>query len=303
MASEKLQADIVILGHIAKDIIEIDGVSRVAIGGSVYYGGIAGSHIGLKIIIITRLKKEDFPILDDFTKYGVKYFAYPSESNETSGLKNIYNSKNMEFRVCKSLGFAGLFKKEEIPEIYTKYFILGPIIAGEIDSVLLDYLSKKYKGKLCLDIQGFIRVRDKEKDEVNYYDLSQKEKEDILSRINILKIDQKEAEILTKEKDLRKAAKILGEIGPKEILISHEKGISLYAYNQRYFYPWKYIHLKGRTGRGDTAFISYVGSRITKDPEESLKFATALTSLKLENSGPFTLPLYQVESLIKKEFK
>ncbi|MBA7654118.1 hypothetical protein ES703_61993 [subsurface metagenome] len=58
----------------------------------------------------------------------------------------------------------------------------------------------------------------------------------------------------------------------------------------------------GRTGRGDTAFISYLGSRITKDPEQSLKFATALTSLKLEAPGPFNLPLYQVESLIKKEY-
>ncbi|MFW9881069.1 MAG: carbohydrate kinase, partial [Candidatus Thorarchaeota archaeon] len=58
----------------------------------------------------------------------------------------------------------------------------------------------------------------------------------------------------------------------------------------------------GRTGRGDTAFISYLGSRLNKNPEDSLKFAAALTSLKLESTGPFDLPLYQVEELIKKEY-
>ena len=31
-------ADIVILGHVAKDIIEIDGKSHDSLGGAVYYG-------------------------------------------------------------------------------------------------------------------------------------------------------------------------------------------------------------------------------------------------------------------------
>jgi len=33
-----------------------------------------------------------------------------------------------------------------------------------------------------------------------------------------------------------------------------------------------------------------------------LKFAVALTSLKLEKMGPFNLPLSQVENLIKREY-
>ena len=105
-------AEIVILGHIAKDIIKVDNESYTSLGGAVYYGGIAGSHMGLKITVITRLRKEDFEFLSVFKKNGIKYYAYPSE--ETSGLKNIYSSSNMEFRSYEPLGFAGLFKKEEI---------------------------------------------------------------------------------------------------------------------------------------------------------------------------------------------
>ena len=291
-------ADIVILGHVAKDIIEVDGESYTSIGGAVYYGGIAGSHMGLKIIIITRLKEEDYEILTAFKKNGVKYYVYPSE--ETSGLKNIYSSTNMEFRSYKPLGFAGLFKQEEIIKINSKFFVIGPITAGEVDLELLKYLKTKYPENLCLDMQGFIRFRDNKK--VFYSPLTLKEKKEIISNINVLKVDQTEAEVLTDQKNIKTAAKILLEFGPREILITHEDGISIFGNNFSHSFLWKNKSSLGRTGRGDTAFISYLGSRIKKNPKQSLKFAAALTSLKLETPGPFNLPRHQVETLIKKEY-
>ena len=61
MVQEVFESDIVIIWHFAKDIIEIDGVSKSILEGSVYLGEIAGSRMGLKVSIITRLKSEDFP--------------------------------------------------------------------------------------------------------------------------------------------------------------------------------------------------------------------------------------------------
>jgi len=271
----EVQPDIVILGHVARDIIEIDGSSYPSLGGAVYYGGIAGSHMGLNISIITRLKQEDFPFLEIFKKNGVTY--YPFTSNETSGLKNIYSSKNMEFRDYKPLGFAGLFKKEEIIEKLTpKYFVIAPIIAGEVDVELLNYLKRRYPKNLCLDIQGFIRFIDKKR--VFYKALSLEKRREVISDIHTLKLDQTESEVLTNEKDINTAAELLLESGPKEILITHEKGISVFSLNESFHFPWKNDSSRGRTGRGDTAFISYLGARITKNLEDSLKFSAALTS-------------------------
>ncbi|MHA1931176.1 MAG: PfkB family carbohydrate kinase [Promethearchaeota archaeon] len=296
MISESV--DIVILGHIAKDIIEVDNESYTSLGGAVYYGGIAGSHMGLKITIITKLKEKDFKFLSIFKKNGIKYYAYPSA--ETSGLKNIYSSSNMEFRSYEPLGFAGVFKREEIISMEPKFFVIGPIIAGEVDLELLAYLKTNYPKNLCLDIQGFIRFRDDNK--VFYSPLTLKEKKEIISNVNVLKVDQTEAEVLTTQKNINSAAKEILKFGPREILITHEEGVSVFGSNFSYNFPWKNKSLLGRTGRGDTAFISYLGSRITNTPEESLKFATALTSLKLETPGPFNLPRHQVETLIKQEY-
>ena len=298
MANELIKSDIVIIGHLAKDIIEVDGKSYISLGGAVYYGGICGSHMGLKVTIITRLKKEDYQFLEIFQKKRIKYHAHPSE--ETSGLKNIYSSENMEFRDYKPLGFAGLFKKEEIPELNTRFFVIGSIVAGEIDLELLDYIKRKYPKNLCLDIQGFIRFRDDKN--VFYSTLSLKEKQEVISKIDVLKLDQTEAEVLTSRKNISSAAKELATFGPNEILITHERGVSLYTDTNTYNYPWKNNGSIGRTGRGDTALISYLGSRIHKNPKDALKFAAALTSLKMESPGPFDLPLYHVEDLIKKEY-
>ncbi|MHA1477056.1 MAG: hypothetical protein ACTSPU_02555 [Promethearchaeota archaeon] len=298
MVKEVFESDIAIIGHIAKDIIEIDGVSKSVLGGAVYYGGLAGSQMGLKVAIITRLKAEDFPFLDPFKKNNIKYFAYPAK--ETSGIKNIYSSQNMEHRSYEPLGFAGAFNKEEIPDIRTKFFVIGSIIAGEIDLELLEYLNNRYRGKLGLDIQGFIRGLKDSK--LEYFSLTKKEKSEIMSKVDYLKVDQTEAKVLTTLSSVAKAGKQLINLGPKEVLITHKKGITLTLKNESYFFPWKNNSNTGRTGRGDTAFISYLGSRITKSPEDSLKFSAALTSLKMESIEPFSLPLSAVEKLIREEY-
>ena len=298
MVKEVFESDIVIIGHVAKDIIEIDGVSKPTLGGAVYYGGLAGSRMGLKVAIITKLKVEDFPILDSFEKHNIKYFAYPAK--ETSGIKNIYSSQNMEYRSYEPLGFAGAFNKEEIPDINTKFFVIGSIIAGEIDLELLKYLNEIYNGRLGLDIQGFIRGLKESK--MQYFNLTEKEKVEIISKVDYLKVDETEAKILTTLSSISKAGKQLTKLGPKEVLITHKNGINLSLKNGLYFFPWKNKTSIGRTGRGDTAFISYLGSRITKSPEDSLRFSAALTSLKMESIEPFSLPLSAVEKLIREEY-
>ncbi|MHA1671047.1 MAG: hypothetical protein ACTSV5_10815 [Promethearchaeota archaeon] len=292
--------DIAILGHLAKDIIEIDGVSKPSLGGGVFYGGIVGRQMNLKISIITRLKKDDFSLFNILRKKGVNIYAHPA--NETSGIHNIYKSQNMESRTYKPLGFAGSFNQSEIPKFNPKFFVIGSILAGEVRIKLLKFLSKRFKHKLCLDIQGFIRIR--ENNEIKYRMINESFKSEILSLVDILKVDQTELNVLTDETNIRKGAlKIAKDHNNiKEILITHEEGISLLIKDIFYFFPWKNKSSIGRTGRGDTAFISYLGARISKDPEEALKFSAALTSIKMESQEPFNLSIQDVENFIEKEY-
>ena len=75
-AREYLPAvDVAVIGHFAKDILVFGGQSMVSSGGSVYYGALALRRLGLRVAVVTRLRKEDFPRLDELKAEGILVFA------------------------------------------------------------------------------------------------------------------------------------------------------------------------------------------------------------------------------------
>jgi sugar/nucleoside kinase (ribokinase family) len=268
-----------VIGHFARDKIIVRGEERVSSGGSVYYGAIALRRMGLKVAVITRLKQDDFGLLDELKDEGILVFAQPAE--QTSGIENTYFTDDMDRRLCKPLGFAGPFRIEDLPDVQARTFLVGPIMAGEVDIPLLRTLSSR--GTVALDAQGFVRVR--EGDDLVFRDWPQKQEG--LALVDVLKVDTAEAEVLTVQTDVRQAVRELAAYGPKEIVLTRPQGVLVYAggeFHQASFHPRE---VRGRTGRGDTCFAGYLGRRLTADPEEACRFAAAMTSLKLEQPGPF----------------
>jgi len=287
-----VKADIAILGHFARDklVFRGTGTTEVSSGGAVYYGGIALVHLGLQVAVITRLKGEDFSLLEELREEGILVFAQPAE--QTSGMENIYFTDDMDRRICKPLGFAGPFRLEDIPDIGAKIFLIGPIMAGEVDIPLIKELAGK--GGIALDAQGFVRFREGKK--IVFKDWARKKEG--LAYVNFLKADSVEAEVLTGEKDLKSAAEKLSAYGPKEVVLTHAAGVLVYADGKYYEAPFKPRALRGRTGRGDTCFATYLGKRLTSPVEEACRFAAALTSLKLERPGPFRGSIEEVEQFL-----
>ena len=80
---------------------------------------------------------------------------------------------------------------------------------------------------------------------------------------------------------------MLYDWGAKEILISHNSEMLVYDGSDYYTCPVKARNLSGRTGRGDTTFAGYITERQHASVEESLRYCTALVSLKMETPGPF----------------
>lgn len=283
--------DIAVIGHFAKDKIIIRGEERMSSGGSVYYGGIALRRKGLKVAVITRLRQDDFGLLDELKNEGILVFAQPAE--ETSGIENIYFADDMDRRQCKPLGFAGPFRIEDMPDIQARTFLVGPIMAGEVDIPLLRTLSSK--GTMALDAQGFVRVR--EKQDLVFRDWPQKQEG--LALVDVLKVDTAEAEVLTGQTDVRQAMPELAAYGPREIMLTRPQGVLVYAGGEYHQAPFNPREVRGRTGRGDTCFAGYLGRRLTADPEEACRFAAAMASLKLEQPGPFRGSIEDVERLMR----
>jgi sugar/nucleoside kinase (ribokinase family) len=61
--------------------------------------------------------------------------------------------------------------------------------------------------------------------------------------------------------------------------------------------------VRGRIRRDDTCTGAYVSKRLLNaTPEEAILWAAAVTSLKLEERGPFRQTIDQVRVLIREEY-
>ncbi len=285
--------DIMMIGHFAKDRLVVDGRSEYASGGAVYYGSVALRRLGLDVAVVTRLHPGDFSLLDELEREGVQVFA--TAAPETSGIENIYNSADMERRICKLMSFAGPFQPGEIPDLSARIYLVASIIAGEVDLPLLKSLARR--GPVAIDIQGFVRARD------NGALVCRKwpDMAEGLAQVTYLKVDRAEAELLTGLSDMVAAAHRLAEYGPREIVLTQSSGVTVFAEKQIHQASFTPRSLDGRTGRGDTCFATYLGKRLTASPEEATRLAAAVTTLKQERSGPWRGTLADVEAVLARE--
>ncbi|PKP55511.1 ribokinase [Candidatus Atribacteria bacterium HGW-Atribacteria-1] len=284
------------MGHISIDKNIYQGESVKEIGGAVVHSSCTSYAIGYKTGILTKLYFQDKNCLEAFTIPEEDIFALNSKN--TTSIRNIYHSADRERRTCTALSIADPFTIEDIPNnIDSRIYHFAGLISGEFDNEMIKFLHNK--GKIALDVQGFLRTVGKNKEMV-FKDW--KEKKEYLSYIDYLKTDAAEAEIMTGTKDRKKAAEMLFDWGAKEIMITYGKEVMIYNGKKYYTYPLKPQNLSGRTGRGDTCFSTYITERLDKDIEDALLFASALVSLKMERPGPFKGNRDEVEEYIKKYY-
>jgi len=286
--------DTFIMGHISIDENIYQGETVKEIGGAVVYSSCASYAIGHKTGILTKLSFQNKNCLETFTIPEKDIFTLNSKN--TTSIRNIYHSADRERRTCTALSVADPFTIDDIPNnINSQIYHFAGLISGEFDNEMIKFLHNK--GKVALDVQGFLRTVGENKEMV-FNDW--KEKKEYLPFINYLKTDAAEAEIMTGAKDRKIAAEMLFEWGAKEIMITYNKEVLIYNGIKHYTFPLKPRNLSGRSGRGDTCFSAYITERADKEIEEALLFAAALVSLKMESPGPFRGTRDDVEGYIKK---
>ncbi|GAB4305391.1 MAG: PfkB family carbohydrate kinase [Candidatus Bipolaricaulota bacterium] len=272
--------DIVLIGHIDKGQIVVGDNASTATGGAVYYGGIVLLRLGLRTAIVTRLAEADLPLLEELRAAGAQ--LYPVLTEETTGIENVIPDPRSDKRRCYQRGFAGTFQAADLPTVQARLYYVGTIITDEVDLPFLETVAAR--GPLALDAQGCLRKRVGDELVTAEWPWA----EQALPLVQYLKVDDREALALTGDGDPHRAAERLAAQGPKEVVLTHQEGVLVLAEGQFYEAPFQPRSLAGRTGRGDTCFAAYLGRRLLGDaPQEAVEFAAELTTMKLEQPGPF----------------
>ncbi len=287
--------DLVCIGNYTKDTIISPAGIRYVDGGAVNYAAHAAARLGLRTAVVTRLARDDARVVEKFEQAGVNCFAVYSAHSTLMKLE--YPTTDPDIRHLSVAATAGTITAEQVENVQARAAVIGSSLRGEVGSDVIPML----KARGCLvaaDMQGYVRVL--RGVELKYE--RWEEMQTTLAQVDIVKSDAVEAEFLTGETDLRKAALFYAAMGPQEIVLTHKDGVLVYAngiFRDIAFHP---VRMDGRSGRGDTCIGTYVAVRLSRPPGEAGVWAAAVTSLKMEDLGPFNRSIAEVEALIHAKY-
>jgi sugar/nucleoside kinase (ribokinase family) len=296
MTTTNLLYDMVIIGNYTKDTIVTPRGTGHVDGGGFNYGVHVAIMMGLRVAAVTRLAKEDKHVVDYLIKLGADVF--PFYSAKSTHMRLFYPTDDVDNRVLSVTSLADPFQPEQFETLSARAFLINASTRGEVDLDVVETLKRK-DTIIVADAQGFVRTVDG--NGILKYD-SWPGKENIMSKLDVLKCDSVEAETLTKEKNIKNAALCLAEWGPKEIVLTHKGGIMVFAEGHFYEAPFLPKTLVGRSGRGDTCISAYMAKRLNGSPRQATIWAAAVTSLKMETEGPILRTEQEVYNMINKKY-
>jgi sugar/nucleoside kinase (ribokinase family) len=290
--------DITFIGHMCYDEIKHFGQEpKVAPGSAVLCGAMVAARVGKKVAAVVKMSPKDEEILQPMKDLGIDTFLIPAE--ETSYNRVVHESENMDERTMTLIKSAGLIDIKDVPELNSTCVHLAGISDTEFDMALMKGLKARNYPSLSVDMQSFVRHINPVTKNHEYSDVA--DKEEIAAMMDKLKLDILEAKLLTGTDDLEKAAKIIESWGCSDIMITQSEGVLARVNGKTYYEKFSNSNVSGRTGRGDTTFVAYLSHRLDHGVAESLKFAAALVSIKMETPGPFSGTLEEVYKRLKEK--
>jgi sugar/nucleoside kinase (ribokinase family) len=269
------------IGHITLDKVVTPKTTVHMPGGTSFYVSHAIRHLkDIDYSLVTAIGAPEMAVAEELRAKGVQVTVFPSAHSVC--FENIYG-ENQNNRTQRVLAKADPFTVEQLKEVEAGIFHLGALLADDFSLEVVTFLAGK--GLVSVDSQGYLReVRD-----TQVYPVDWKEKKEALKYIHFLKANEHEMEVLTGYRDVPSAAKQLSEWGVKEVLITlGDMGSVLY--DGSVFYPvpaYQPREIVDATGCGDTYMAGYLYQRAKgAGMEEAGHFAAALSTLKIEGSGP-----------------
>jgi sugar/nucleoside kinase (ribokinase family) len=288
--------DVVYAGNYTKDTIITPTEVRYVDGGAVNYSAHAAVRLGAKTAVVTRLAHEDQRMIDALTRAGVD--CYPEYTPSSTLMTLEYKTSNVDQRTLSVKAIAGTISPDQMQEIQARAIVVGSSLRGEVGLEFFQQMRTRDGVMLALDVQGFVRVLRGEALVYEPWD----EMQAVLGCVDVLKSDAVEAEFLTGESDVYRAARVYADLGPREIVLTHRDGVLIHANGQDFNYKFYPGSIVGRSGRGDTCIGTYVARRLSVNPQEAGRWAAAVTSMKLEKLGPFDRTLPEVEAFLQSHY-
>ncbi len=273
--------DIVFIGQLGMGtIVPFRGSPFTEPGGPALFASIGASCLGKRIATVTSISESDEYPLEPLKSAGIDVFVLPGEIGQ---YRIVFPTANFDQRQGFVKG-GGDFIISDIPPFEPCLVHLCCMSGSGLQLELLRAL--RGRGfRLSVDMQSFVLQADDETGLLHFKDVP--DKKEILAMADFVKLDAMEAQALTGADVLQDQADILEGWGSSETVITSSEGAQARSKGKTTFVKFTNRSTRGRMGRGDTLIGSYLARRLDHSVEDSLRFAAALTSIKMESTGPF----------------
>jgi sugar/nucleoside kinase (ribokinase family) len=275
---------LLIIGTVAFDAIETPfGKTDKIVGGSATYVGLSATKVGQKPNLVAVVG-DDFPqkSIDMMTSKGFDLEGLQVKEGEKTFFWSgkYHNNMNSRDTLITELNVLESFNPI-IPDSYQgcDYLMLGNLAPG-VQQQVINGLTKRPK-LIVMDTMNF------------WMDIMMDDLKKTIAMVDVITINDEEAQQLSGEYSLAAAAAKIHKMGPKYVIIKKgEHGALLFHEGKKFYCPALPIELvKDPTGAGDTfagGFIGYL-SKTDDISFENMKRAivtgSALASFCVEEFG------------------
>lgn len=275
---------LLVIGSVAFDAIETPyGKTDKIIGGAATYITMASSYL-TKDINLVAVVGEDFPQqhIELLQSMGVDTEGLQIKKGEKSFFWSGKYDKDMNSRdtLVTELNVLGTFDPV-IPETYqnSDFLMLGNL-SPQVQIKVIERMHKRPK-LIAMDTMNF------------WMDVALDDLKQALKMIDVLIINDEEARLLSGEYSLRKASKLIRNMGPKYLIIKKgEHGALLFSEDLVFFAPALPLEeVFDPTGAGDSfagGFIGYLaqtGDISFENMKRAIIYGSAMASFCVEKFG------------------
>ena len=286
---------LLVVGSVAFDQIETPfGKSDKIVGGAGTYISLTSSYF-TKDLGIVSVVGDDFPqeYIDMFKQKSINTEGLQIKEGEKSFFWSgkYHNDMNSRDTLVTELNVLGEFKPV-VPKAYknSDILMLGNL-SPDVQLSVIDQMETRPK-LIILDTMNF------------WMDIALDDLKKVISKIDVLTINDEEARQLSGEYSLVKAAKKIINMGPKFVIIKKgEHGALLFNENEVFFAPALPLEeVFDPTGAGDTfaggftGYLAKTGNISFSNMKRAIIYGSAMASFCVEKFGSV-----KIENLTEKE--
>jgi sugar/nucleoside kinase (ribokinase family) len=280
--------EIVVVGHLSRDLIVTPEYTRESLGGGTAYAMIAPKLGALGAGIVTRVGSDfEQSYIAELKNSGLDISGLRTAGKRSTRFVNQYDQEGNRTQRVEAVA-PEIRSSDLLPQhLQANIFHFAPLIY-EVHPSCIE-TARTHGALVSLDVQGFTRTLDGERVIATHW----KDAAQVLRYVDVVKCDPSELKLVMGEgTQLASVTKML-EYGPRVVVVTRDRaGSTIYTRNIQLDIPLVLAdRMVDTTGSGDTYIIGFMLEYMrTGDVRRAGLFGATCASYNLEYVGPYNLP-------------